>query len=149
KYKSLKSDELVAVCAESRDTEAWEEFVSRFQRIISVVIWRVARRYGEKNVTVVKDLTQDTYLKICSGDRRLLRNFNPHHEDAFEGMLRVTAANIAYDYFRAQYSEKRGSGKAHVELNECEGSIPATHSTSSTNIERRILLQEIDSVLNQ
>src|SRR4051812_2099089 len=98
-YSSLSCDELVRACAESGDAEAWQEFVCRFERLIGIVVWRVARRHGENSGTVVEDLVQETYAKICDDDCRLLRGFKPHHQDAFFGMLKVTAANVARDYF--------------------------------------------------
>lgn len=98
-YSSLSCDELVRACAESGNAEAWQEFVCRFEKHIKLVIWRVARRWGEDSPTVIQDLVQDTYVKVCADDCRFLRNFKPQHEDAFFGMLKVTAANVARDYF--------------------------------------------------
>lgn len=144
-YSSLSCDELVRTCAESGNAEAWEEFVRRFERLIGLVIWGIVRRYGEKNNTIVKDLIQETFAKICDYDCRLLREFKPHHQDAFFGMLRVTAANVTRDHFRARNSSKRGSGKADSELKDPE--LLVTPHSGSDHIERRILLEEIDRML--
>ncbi|HEY5027897.1 MAG TPA: sigma-70 family RNA polymerase sigma factor [Candidatus Angelobacter sp.] len=146
-YSSLSCDELVRACAESGETEAWQEFVRRFEKLISIVVWRVARRYGENNSDLVKDLVQETYAKVCDNDCRILREFKPHHQDAFFGMLRVTATNVARDYFRACTTDKRGSGIADIELTEAEGFISGSHS-GPDDMERQILLQEIGEILN-
>lgn len=145
-YSSLPCDKLVRACAKSGNAEAWEEFVCRFEKLIITAVWRVARQYGEKDKQIVKDLTQDTFKKICDDDRRLLREFNPHYEDAFFGMLKVTAANIARDYFRARNSEKRGSGKASSELNETKV-VVADSRFGPGYMEKQVLLQEIDRML--
>jgi len=147
-YRSLSCDELVHACAESGNAEAWQEFVCRFEKLISLVVWRIVRRYGEDNHAVVKDLVQEAYAKICDDDCRLLRDFKAHHEDAFFGMLKVTAANVAHDYVRARDCIKRGSGKADSELNEAEVFVPDPHHTGPDHIERQILLQEIDRILS-
>lgn len=145
-YSSLSCDELVHACAESGDFEAWEEFVRRFGKVVSVVIWRIARMHGERNDGIVKDLVQDTFTKVCEDNCRFLREFNPRHTDAFFGMLKVTAANVARDHFRACNSEKRGFGKAASDLDESEA-VAATHRSGPDEMERQILLQEIDKAL--
>lgn len=144
---SLSTEELVIACTESGNDKAWEEFVRRFRKVISTVVWRVARRYGEASNTVVDDLIQETFLKICSDNCRLLRDFEPRHPDAFFGMIGVTAANVAHDYFRAKRSDKRGAGVADCELSEVNTIAPDSHRSGAAQIERNILLREIDSVL--
>ena len=109
-YSSWSAEKLVQACLESGNTEAWEEFIHRFRKLIGYVILRIARSYGESSGALVDDLIQDTYLKICSDNCRLLRDFEPQHPDAFVGMLKVTAVNVTHDYFRARRAAKRGSG---------------------------------------
>jgi RNA polymerase sigma-70 factor (ECF subfamily) len=145
-YRSLSCDELVRACAESRNPEAWEEFVCRFEKPIRIAIWRIARRYGKNNNALVKDLVQETFTKVCDDNCRLLRQFKPSYQDAFFGMLSITAANVARDYFRATMSSKRGSGKVDSELNEVKVSV-AAHSSVS-DIERQVLLLEVARTLN-
>jgi RNA polymerase sigma-70 factor (ECF subfamily) len=143
-YSSLSCDQLIRACADSGNFEAWDEFLRRFGKQISLVIWRVARQYGEKNNAVVEDLRQEILKKLCEDDCRLLREFNPHHEDAFYGMLRVMAANVAHDYFRARDCEKRGSGRVNADLDDVYA--PAAYAASA-QIERQVLLLEIEETL--
>lgn len=145
-YNSLSCDELVRACAETKNPEAWEQFVRRFEKVIRVTIWRVAQRYGKSNGALIQDLVQDTFTKVCDNDCRLLRDFKANHDDAFFGMIRVTAANVARDYFRAHNSDKRGSGQENIGLNEASVFLVAA-STESNAMERRILLQELDKIL--
>jgi RNA polymerase sigma-70 factor (ECF subfamily) len=146
-YSSLSPEELVRACAELGNAEAWEEFVRRFQKMIGTVVLRIARRYGESSGTIVDDLIQETYVKVCADNCRLLREFQPHHPDAFFGMLKVTAANVTHDYFRARRSSKRGSGLAESDLTAVESTVPDSRSAGASEIEREILLHEIDKVL--
>jgi hypothetical protein len=136
-YSSLSCDELIRACAESGTFEAWEEFLRRFGRQISLVVWRVARQYGEKNNAIVEDLRQETLKKVCEDDCRLLREFNPHHEDAFYGMLKIMAANVAHDYFRARDCEKRGSGKVDADLDNAHELVAASYSAPA-QIEQKL-----------
>lgn len=143
-YCSLSCDQLIRACADSGNFEAWDEFLRRFGKQISLVVWRVACQYGEKNNAIVEDLRQETLKKLCEDDSRLLREFDPRHEDAFYGMLRVMAANVARDYFRARDCEKRGSGRVNAHLDDLY--VPAAYAAPA-QIERQVLLQEIEETL--
>jgi RNA polymerase sigma-70 factor, ECF subfamily len=147
KYSGLSAEELVKACAESQNAEAWEAFVRQFHKLIGSVVLRTAHRWGDTNRTLIDDLIQDTYLKICADNFRLLRDFKPEHPDAFFGMLKVTAANVVHDYFRARRSGKRGSGLAECELSEVEPFVSGGHISGAAQIERDLLLQQIDRVL--
>src|SRR5262245_62150620 len=124
-YSSLSWNELVRVCAESKDQAAWEDLVCRSKTQISKVIWRVARRYGENSFAVIEELVQDTYAKLCTDNHRILKEFQPRHENAFIGFLLVTATNVARDHFRGRVILKRSSGQNDLELSEIEASVPS------------------------
>ncbi|HEY2391197.1 MAG TPA: sigma-70 family RNA polymerase sigma factor [Candidatus Angelobacter sp.] len=145
-YRSLSCDELVRVCARSGNAEAWLEFVSRFQKLITAIAWRVARRYGETSDLIIEDLVQETYVKVCADSCRLLREFQPHHPDAIYGMLKVTTTNVVHDYFRASDTDKRGGRIAHCDLSDIEALVPS-NSSGPEHTERLILLQEVDDAL--
>jgi RNA polymerase sigma-70 factor (ECF subfamily) len=147
-YSSLSAEELVRACAESGNAEAWEEFVRRFRLVIGSAIRRIALRYGVRNNTVIDDLIQDTYLKVCKDSCRMLRDFKPQYPDAFFGMLKVTASHIAHDYFRRQQAPIHGGRIIQVELTDVEAFVPDSRSTGPDSIEREILLREIDDILS-
>jgi len=136
-YSSLSAEELVRACSESGNAEAWEEFVRRFRLVIGSAVRRIAYRYGKPDDGVVDDLIQDTYLKVCGDRCRMLRDFKPRHPDAFYGMLKVTAANLAHDYFR----------RPRPPMTEVDPFIPDSHS-GPASIEREILLREIADILS-
>jgi RNA polymerase sigma-70 factor (ECF subfamily) len=147
-YASLSAEELVRACAESGNAEAWEEFVRRFRLTIGSAVRRIARRYGEQSNPVIDDLIQDTYLKVCADHCGMLRDFKPQHPNAFFGMLKVTASNIAHDYFRRKNAIIHGGGIAEIELTDVEAFVPDSRSTGPSSIEREILLREIDDMLS-
>ncbi|MGE5321802.1 MAG: RNA polymerase sigma factor [Actinomycetota bacterium] len=147
KYSSLTVEELIQVCAYSEDPDAWAEFVRRFHKLIASVVVRIAYAWDERSNAVIEDLVQDTYIKICANNRRLLRKFKSRHPDAFYGMLKVTAGNVARDYFRARDSEKRGSGLGFADFDTVECFVPDGHAAGAKQIELEILIQQIDRVL--
>ena len=75
KYSSISLQDLVCLCAEPGDNGAWEEFVARVGRAISLTILRTASLWGEPSRSVVEDLVQVTYLKLWEDNCRLLRSF--------------------------------------------------------------------------
>jgi RNA polymerase sigma-70 factor (ECF subfamily) len=147
-YSSISIGELVRQCSASRSSEAWEEFVRRFHRLIATVIIRTAGRLGDSSKQTVDDLIQETYLKLCADDFRVLRSFEQQHPDAFTGYVKVVTANVVRDHFKSFHTKKRGAG--HVEQIE-EDFVPAAREDSAgspESIERAVLMQEIAHHLN-
>lgn len=146
-YFCASTEEIVKACVESDNAEAWEEFIRRFRTLIGCVILRIARSYGEKSTAIIDDLIQETYLKVCTGGRRILRNFEPQHPEAFFGMLKATAVSVTHDYFRSRRAAKRGSGTPECQLPETDALMPS-HPKGTFDIERDVLLKEIDVLLS-
>jgi len=147
-YSSLSIEELVRRCSASRSADAWEEFVRRFHRLIATVILRTATRLGDSSKQTVDDLIQETYLKLCADDSRILRSFEQQRPDAFIGYVKVVAANVARDHFKSSHTKKRGAG--HVEQLEVDF-VPLAgigSAGSPQSIERAILIEEITQLLD-
>jgi RNA polymerase sigma-70 factor (ECF subfamily) len=106
----MSAVELIHACAESNDGAAWEEFVARFHRAVSLSIIRTAYQWGAIPQQVVDDLVQETYLKLCTDKCRLLRAFALRHPEALLGYIKTIAVNVAHDHFKSLHSRKRGSG---------------------------------------
>ena len=66
------------------------------------------------------DLIQETYLKLCADEYRLLRAYDPKHPDAIYGYLKVITANVVHDRFKALHSEKRGGDQIVEDLTTLE-----------------------------
>jgi RNA polymerase sigma-70 factor (ECF subfamily) len=146
---SQSAEELIYACAESNDTAAWEEFVARFQRPISLSVLRIAYQWGSAPQQVVDDLVQETYLKLCADKCRLLRDFSIQHPEAILGYIKVTAVNVAHDHFKSLRSRKRGFGETTPLI---EGFDPQAHSHSvggKDAMELGILLKQIDDCLEK
>ena len=141
-------NELAKACAHSSDAAEWEEFLERCAPIATMVAARVTRLWlGAATPSIVDDIVQEVFLKLCEQERRILRDFSPRGEDSFMGLLRVVTASVANDYFRRQHSEKRG-GKV-VTLGLEESSFPISHPTRSDDAEmqRMVLFSELDRLL--
>ena len=147
---SLSAVELVRKCAHSNDAAAWRELVRRFHPVIAAAVLRTARRCCEPPRQLLDDLIQDTYLKLCNNNCRLLRSFQPEHSNSIYGFLQVMAANVVHDHFKAERAGKRGAGRHTESLSERVQSDPQARVTAaggSGAMERQILLRQVDEVL--
>jgi RNA polymerase sigma-70 factor (ECF subfamily) len=147
-YSSLSIEELTKRCSLSSEKAVWEEFVRRFHRLIAKVTMRVALRFGDPSKETIDDLIQDTYLKFCADNFRLLREFDHRHPESFLGYVQVVATNAAHDHFKASLSKKRGTNQSE---SLSEGFIPPARDDSPGGpkaIERSVLIEEIQRHLD-
>ena len=139
-------NDLARACAESAQAAEWEEFLRRCWPIASLVAARVSRMWIGKVVpSVVDDIVQEVFLKLCESERRILRDFRPKAEDSFLGLLRVVSLSVANDYFRRQHSAKRGGKVVTVALEDSASRAAASDSGLSLN--KIVLFGEIDRKL--
>jgi RNA polymerase sigma-70 factor, ECF subfamily len=148
-YSSLSIEELVRRCSASEEIGAWEEFVRRFHRLIATVALRTASRLGDSSAQIVDDLIQETYLKLCNDDFRLLRNFEAHHPDAFIGFVKVVTANVVRDHFKLSHSQKRGGNRLEEQPEGFDPAAAEDKAGGPRAIERAVLIQEVEQYLDE
>jgi RNA polymerase sigma-70 factor (ECF subfamily) len=149
RYLKFSSTELVRACAGSKDERAWAEFIRRFQVVIGAAVLRTARHWCEPSPSQLDDLIQDTYLKLCADDSRLLRSFQPRHDDSIYGFLKVVAANVVHDHFKSALAAKRGAGQTEAITEPIRIDSRMAHTDSFDAVSRRIQLEQVDKVLRQ
>lgn len=142
----MSLEELLRACADIGDESVWREFVRRFHPLIAGVAVKTARRWGEVSPIAIEDLVQETYLKLCSEPKRMLAEFEPRHPDAFYGYLKVVTCNLVNDHYRARHSSKRDANREEM-LQPSIAEIPGKGMGTKDDIEKSVLLSEIDSVL--
>jgi RNA polymerase sigma-70 factor (ECF subfamily) len=150
-YSSLPVEELTHLCAEGGPREAWEEFVRRFNPLIARVVLRTARRWTEPSRQLLDDLVQDTYLKLCADECRLLRSFEARQPDAIYGYLKTVAASLVHDHFKTSRAVKRGSGVVAATSQSGENIIEQVAETepAAAQMDRAVLMQQIDQHLGR
>ncbi len=136
--------ELIRACAESNDSRAWESFVARFERPISLSVIRTAKRWGEAPDEVAADLVQETYLRLCDGRCHLLYNFALNHPEAVDGYVKTVAANVTHDYCKTKRLTKYGSGAISQIHENCEPVGRSESLGGAQAMERTVLLREIE-----
>ena len=140
--------ELLHLCLITGSASLWKEFVRTFQPTIAGVIVKTLRRFGSPDPSLVDDLVQDTYLKLCSNNFRALREIESDHENAIFGFIKVVASNVVQDHYRKSLSQKRGSGKGEEDLDLAYASA-ARDISFSERIEKKEQLQQIDQCLKE
>jgi RNA polymerase sigma-70 factor (ECF subfamily) len=148
RYASIASESLIRACADSSDGAAWQEFVSRFHRAVSLSIIRTAYQWGAIPQQVVDDLVQETYLKLCADKCRLLLEFATQHPEAIRGYIKTIAVNVAHDHFKSLHSQKRGSGGTSQLPENSEPEAQSGSFGGQESMERRVLLEQIDRCLS-
>jgi RNA polymerase sigma factor (sigma-70 family) len=146
-YSSLSLQELVCLCAGPCDDAAWEEFVARVGKSISLTVLRTASLWGDPSRSLVEDLVQVTYLKLWEDNCRLLRDFAMENPDGILGYLKKVAANATHDYFRHGRSQSAGGSQAHVSTSDHDVEAGKEVHGSQDKIAFQILLQQIDEHL--
>jgi RNA polymerase sigma-70 factor (ECF subfamily) len=91
----------------------------------------------------VDDLIQETYLKLCADNFRILRTFEQHHPDAFIAYVKVVTANVVRDHFKAAHTQKRGANQVEGITDDFVPVAANSSPGSPRAIERAILLEEV------
>lgn len=146
-YRSISIEELLARCVDLKEADAWQEFIRRFHCLIASVVLRTSARFGDRSAQVVDDLIQETYLKLCSSDFRILRSFSPTHAGSFLGFIKVIAANVVRDHFKASSALKRALGQ-FPRSEDPFADIAGGGAGSPIAIEQSVLIQEIQKYLD-
>ena len=142
---SLSSDRLIKACVGSDNEAAWTEFIRRFRPLIARVSGRMARRHWPQTPSHwLDDLIQETYLKLCADDCRLLRQFESRDQDAIFKFLKVVAARVVLDHFKAERAEKRDANQTEALSDQGHQSYDGTPGLS---MEDHIALKQIDDIV--
>jgi RNA polymerase sigma-70 factor (ECF subfamily) len=147
-YSQMATPQLIVVCTSESSEEAWSEFVRRSRPVITAAITKAARRFRNASHELVDDLIQEAFLKLCRDNFRALRGVATAHENAFYGFLKVVAAHVTVDHFRTTDAFKMGGGN-ELEAPEARRVFSEYELSrgSSSGLERKVLLEEIDRAL--
>jgi RNA polymerase sigma-70 factor, ECF subfamily len=151
-YSELSSEALVQICGRMvDDSAAWEEFVHRYQPFLAGIVIRMVRKgaSGSAALDLADDLVQEIFLKICADRAKLLREFKSRHPEAILGYLKSIAISVVYDNLRKRYAQRRGGDAGRdLAIDSDETTPVATRSDTAEDMEQRILVSEVDRMLD-
>lgn len=140
---TLSDRELVENCLQNMETEAWVEFLRRFQPLIARVVSRTVRRWSRPTANLVDDLVQSSLRKLCDNNCRAMHSFRWMHENSFRGFLKVVASNVVQDHFR-----KYPPSRVEEDLEEV-GPEALKTETFTKGVETDALLYKLTSCLQK
>jgi RNA polymerase sigma-70 factor (ECF subfamily) len=145
----MSAEELIRACAEGNDGTAWEEFVARFQRPISLSIARTACKWGKAPAQFVDDLLQEVYCKLWADKCRLLLQFAQQHSDeAVLGYIKTIAINVAHDHFKSLHSQKHGAGETDQLNADFDPPSQGGSFGHPEALDREVFLKQVDTQLH-
>ncbi len=135
--KRLSNRDLVERLLDADSSDGvWEEFVSRFQKRIRLVVLRSFQTEAERNAGLdtgsprdaVLDLTQEVFVKLLESDRRALTRFRARSEHSIHTYLHTIAVNLVRDHFkklRAQKTPKAAASLSNLVQHELDSDGPS------------------------
>jgi RNA polymerase sigma-70 factor (ECF subfamily) len=141
-------NDLAKLCAHSADVPEWEELVSRCAPLATIVARRISRLWvSDPSPAIIDDIVQEVFLKLCERERRILRDFEPRGEDSFFGLLRIVTASVTNDYYRRQYSTKRGGKVLTMPLLDGDSVLASHTAIQPSQMQHSALLGQLDRKL--
>lgn len=111
----LSNRELIARLVDAGpDDPGWLEFLSRFERRVRLTVYRTYRIEAQHHAgsdvdptgEIVRDLTQDVFLRLLEARRRALARFKGRSENSVYTYLNTIAVNLVRDHFKKLRAQK-------------------------------------------
>lgn len=149
------------------DDPHWEEFVSRFQGRLRMMVARTYQLEAAKNPDLdtgpveeaAEDLTQEVFVKLLESHRRALSRFRGRTEHSIITYLSAIAVNLVRDHFRRLRAQKtpratvsltsRGGAENFEEAAAVESTLVCEGDGPEGRITRAELLGRIEEALRE
>jgi RNA polymerase sigma-70 factor (ECF subfamily) len=142
-----RATRLARICAYSAESPEWEQFVTLVIPVVSVAARRVCAVWGESEPGTAREIVQETFLKLCEEDRRILRDFEDRGDDSFFKLIRVITASVGTDHFRRTRAMKRGGSNQTVSLDPHVSADSVADERAMDAVERPALMSQLDKLL--
>jgi RNA polymerase sigma-70 factor (ECF subfamily) len=134
-------------CLNKGTRDNWELFFYRAQPVVAASVIRSISNSVSMNRQLADDLIQETFLKLCASDFRILRKFRAHDSNALHVYLKAVAVSTVLDHFRAESAIKKGSGRADASLDDVAAELGADDK-SFERLEDTLMLDRVTTCLS-
>ena len=120
----LSNRELIARLVDAGPEDpAWLEFLSRFEHRVRLTVYRNFRLEAQQNPgadvdrsgEIVRDLTQDVFLRLLDSERKALARFRGRNENSIYTYLNTIAVNLVRDHFKKLRAQKTPPAAASLD----------------------------------
>jgi RNA polymerase sigma-70 factor (ECF subfamily) len=144
-WPGISDRNLVELCLE-RNEDAWLELMRRYHLLIVKIASRTIRRWFQPTPSLLDDLFEEVFVKVCANKFRALRELEWRHEGTLRGLLQVVASTVAQDYLRRCLTQSRS---LHLEQQLEEFVHDREVKDPHSAVEHKILLRQLASRLAQ
>ncbi|TAN22641.1 MAG: sigma-70 family RNA polymerase sigma factor [Acidobacteria bacterium] len=141
--ESESLEELLSRCAGAPQEDDWAALAQRTRKELAAVCGRVARRWGNRDLSVAEDMVQEVYARLVATPA--LSRFEARGEGSGLRYLKAIAAAVTHDHFRGIAAQKRGGGVEELPL--YDWAEPA--ASGNGGAEQQLLLSEVESALQR
>lgn len=106
RLQAVSSVELISLCCDEENNDAWDEFIKRFHKQVSLFVFRETRAFKFKDSEVC-ELLQDIYLKLLSNNRKILKDFRGNTDGSVLAYLLTVVRSVVTDQIRKEVAQKR------------------------------------------
>lgn len=124
------------------DDQKSEAFVRASRSLFTSIVRRLANQFGGSTPQEVEDQLQDIYLKLTAQGTAILAKM-PKDPEAAKGYLRIVAANVCRDAWKAKHAVRRDRDRT-IPFDGMESRLS---QAGVQYIETRLTLQKIDKLL--
>jgi len=123
-WARLPNRDLIAHLVEAGPEDpGWIEFLSRFERRVRLTVYRSFRIEAQHSPgadadpsgEIVRDLTQDVFLRLLDSERRALARFKGRSENSIYTYLNTIAVNLVRDHFKKLRAQKTPPAPASLD----------------------------------
>lgn len=109
---------------------------------------KATRPFGCEDRSVIEDLVQDTYQRLCDNRYQALYAIKTEQSEGVFAFVKSVAYATTVDHFRKQGAAKRGGLQRPVSLNDLVSDI-GTGVCPENQLETRLLLDKVSTQLEE
>ena len=139
--------EILRDCLREPGSAHCDVFVRRTRPVIAQTVNRTLARYSFSSQCLPEDLLQDIFLKLCEGNKKVLRAFRGADSVSLCAYLRAIAASVTIDFINSAQTKTHGGDAQTDSLDDPDSGIVVPDKTPLARMELQFLLDRVKRCL--